>query len=750
MNLIPIMRQKKGVTCVTLGLIAVIFLLPTSSAYAGWFDVPAAAVQTIITVFLSNIFYVMGKLVAILAEVLNYAIYIRAGGDIPIVAATWKILRDFSNMMFVVILIYIAFATIFNLGNYVFQKMILRFVIVAVLINFSLVIGGLVVDASQVLSNIFLGSIGNLGDRLGAYLTPAALLPSTVGGAADLAGASIVSLLFSIILFGILLFSMAVAATFAIIRVPYIWALLIVSPFAWMSYTLPNAQSWWKKWWSLFIGWNLFLPVYLFFMYLGLLFLSKRDEVMVAIASNSSEPLLGLGNSVTFNLLFFYIFTAMVLLGGTWAATSTTKLLGGAGFEKGLGWARTFVKRTPWLGSRVGSLDSHEYATKKRFEQFQKGGFKNQYLNKVYGGQEGLERARSNVASRAPYNLQKQFTGEAKKRFDEFTEEYDTGKLNVETLRTRAATTKATTAEGYAYRKLAVQKGAVTDDTFKQTLRDLHNNPFAIQDIVKTAKDAKFAGIKDLKGIALDPTLGGSNFIPAKREILLHMAGDAKQASKFGSLEDIDKAVEILGKGSPEATKFLDDLAKVRPDLVFKYRAQNDLFSQPPLDATGKKSTMPTLYGTVRKALNTSPKDLASIPEDLWKSGEFKQALREKLYDQNTSQKNRNSLRSNIEKVLNEQGEEEKLKILNEVAPRTDFSDRQGGGNTNAQGQPRAQGQTGGRGQGTGGRNPIGFAPPTNRTGGQTVSYDIPEGINQSNVIDLRAAIQHDEDSENQ
>src|SRR3990167_11184467 len=191
---------------------------------------------------LTTVFTIVGNLVAIAAKGLNYAVFVRPGGNILVVETTWKILRDFSNMIFIILLIYMAFATIFDLGKYTFKDMIFRFLIVAILINFSLVIGILVIDAVQVLTNIFLGSIGNIGDRLGQYLSPGELLPlSDKIGATSLAGGGLVSLIFAVILSLIILFSMLVALAFAFIRVPFIWMLLIVSPLAWMSHILPNS-----------------------------------------------------------------------------------------------------------------------------------------------------------------------------------------------------------------------------------------------------------------------------------------------------------------------------------------------------------------------------------------------------------------------------------------------------------------------------------------------------------------------------
>jgi hypothetical protein len=662
----------------TIGLSAAAFLfLPAYFARAsdpGVFSLLTTPFSSILQYMAVWLFEIVGNLISIVAKALNYAVLIRAGGSIPVVAATWKILRDFSNMFFIVLLIYMAFATIFNQNNYRFQDMIGRFIFVAVLINFSLVLGNLVIDACQVLTNIFIGSIGNLGDRLGTYLNPIALLPNGVNPA-DLAASSLVSLVFALIMALIFLFSLLVAMAFATIRVPFIWGLLIVSPIAWMSNLLPNtknSQYGWKGWWSQFMGWNLFLPVYLFFMYLGLMFLSKRDEVISAVlqfdkvngTNPANTPLIStLTSGLTFNLLFFYIFAGVVMVGGTWAARQTTRLMG-SGFDKGYDWARFAV-------GRVTGYDAARKAGQQKYNEILAGtGSK---LPWVFSGTKQdatLNRLLRNEVG------QKGFIKEAEKATQRIEDEYDAGRLNVDQLRNQVQSTSANTAEGFAYRKLAIKKGALDDNQFRDALLSSEKNPFVVDALVKAAKDNKFDGIKDLKGIVFDDRFKGSNFTPAKREILSYMASDPKSASKFSSLEDVEKAVSILGgPGSPESRKFLNDLAKVRPDLVFKYKAkhatpENRLFAQPSdqdIEAGGKKSTMPTLYDTIRKSLNTEAKNIASMPDDIWKSGEFKTALRDKLFNQNVSPDSRKKQIQSLEKILNEQGADDKLAILNQA-----------------------------------------------------------------------------------
>lgn len=401
--------KKLGIIAVVIS-VGIFIFLPMHMAKAcvlGWDPLTTCITEGAFSLA-SMIFSLIGMLTAIAAKGLDYAVFVRPGGNILIVATTWKILRDFSNMFFIIMLIYMAFATIFDQGNYTFKDMIVRFVIVAILINFSLVIGNLLIDACQVFTNIFLGSIGNVGDRLGQFLNPSLLLPdpSKLNGA-DLAGGGLISLVFAIILSLIFLFSLLVAMVFAIIRVPIIWGLLIVSPLAWMSHILPSSKVWWSRWWSQFLGWNLFLPVYLFFMYLGLLFLSKRDEIIGAViqantaagaANPANAPLLqGLSSSLSFNLVFFYLFAAFVMVGGTWAATKTTQLMGGAGFEKGLAWARYTVGRVTGFDARK---EGYQAAASARFGQFRQEGFRNPTLNKIYGGKAGDERIKAGAMDR--------------------------------------------------------------------------------------------------------------------------------------------------------------------------------------------------------------------------------------------------------------------------------------------------------------------------------------------------------------
>jgi len=128
---------------------------------------------------LSIMFTVLGKLLAAMVVMLAWTINLRVYTNVPIIQESWKIMRDFANMFFIIVLIVMAYGTIFNMKGYDFRSLMPRFIIIALLINFSLVIGGLIIDATQVLNNTFLTAMGDISGRLGQGLNPTDLFPNS-------------------------------------------------------------------------------------------------------------------------------------------------------------------------------------------------------------------------------------------------------------------------------------------------------------------------------------------------------------------------------------------------------------------------------------------------------------------------------------------------------------------------------------------------------------------------------------------
>ncbi|MFH1990371.1 MAG: hypothetical protein ABIJ19_00755 [Patescibacteria group bacterium] len=202
----------------------------------------------------------------------------------PVVTLGWGITRDLANMFFILILLVIAFATVLKIQSYAIKQLWWKVLVAALLINFSLVIAGAVIDFAQILTGFFLnqitggGSFGTMTTKLASgmqilnFYNPAA--PNSFSGGITQFGASAIAAFLGIILtlVGLIVtvFVFGALVIFLIIRILYIWFLLIVAPVAWMLWILPSTSGYFKQWWDNFIKWTFFAPAYVFMMYLSL------------------------------------------------------------------------------------------------------------------------------------------------------------------------------------------------------------------------------------------------------------------------------------------------------------------------------------------------------------------------------------------------------------------------------------------------------------------------------------------------
>ena len=88
-----------------------------------------------------------------------------------VIDAGLKVTQGFVNMVLVLVLVYIALATILRLAGYETKKLLVTFVIVALLVNFAPVLVGLIVDAANISMQFFLDRIQEIGGNLSSRLT---------------------------------------------------------------------------------------------------------------------------------------------------------------------------------------------------------------------------------------------------------------------------------------------------------------------------------------------------------------------------------------------------------------------------------------------------------------------------------------------------------------------------------------------------------------------------------------------------
>jgi hypothetical protein len=134
-----------------------------------WF---AEGVLKTLTEIIKFINIMLVWLVGIIAQVMDLAIGVSLAGlsGIEMITIGWEITRDIANIFFIFILLIIAIATILRLESYGAKQLLAKLIIVALLVNFSLVIAFAVVDAANILALTFIKRIYPVSEKVAHIL----------------------------------------------------------------------------------------------------------------------------------------------------------------------------------------------------------------------------------------------------------------------------------------------------------------------------------------------------------------------------------------------------------------------------------------------------------------------------------------------------------------------------------------------------------------------------------------------------
>lgn len=243
----------------------------------------------------------------------------------PAVVAGFGASVHIVNIVFSVILVVMAIGTILNLKSYRINDLITKFIVVALLINFTLVIAGSVIDLANYLSLYFL----NLTQYSSAGGNIASAWVGIFSGVSNRAstGGTIGILLITILIDLLLLIAIAWAfgsILFSLIKRGFMMMfLLILSPFAVVAYLLPakGMGQWWEKWKQAFLK-NTFYGVYVAAgLYLGTVMLQSLCQNFNASNSGGSEVMSFMSGLMTSfmaaGFLIYMVLLADELAGGS-------------------------------------------------------------------------------------------------------------------------------------------------------------------------------------------------------------------------------------------------------------------------------------------------------------------------------------------------------------------------------------------------------------------------------------------------
>ncbi|MBA7642419.1 hypothetical protein ES703_50112 [subsurface metagenome] len=310
-------------------------------------------------------------LVGTSAHLLEWSMSLQVNLGNSLVTSGWQFILGLANLFFILIFIYIALSFILRLDTLRMKKALPNLIIIALLINFSLLLVGVFVDVATFFQNTILDVMTEEGkgltsttiealtggaNRLTTYLA-ITLGASMVGLAIPFAdivtmiatiGLSLAFLPNIVTGFFITFFNIIVALIFLfytvlfMARVIVIWLLAIFAPLAFMSYILPGTRKFFDQWIHALLSWSFLGIIALFLLMLGLKLIGGTMSGLTAIGGHEDLP-----QYIIFYTFFTIYFVISLIISKKLAPMGTEVVwkYGGMAINKGGAWGAQRFKR---------------------------------------------------------------------------------------------------------------------------------------------------------------------------------------------------------------------------------------------------------------------------------------------------------------------------------------------------------------------------------------------------------------------
>lgn len=312
--------------------LAVVVLIWPHPAYADVWDSVMSGIASLLLVFAGWIGWVALQLIGLLVEVAQFNNFIHA----PAVERGWVIVRDVANMFFIVILLLIAFGSVFRIEEYQYKKVLGKLLIMAVLVNFSKSITGFFIDIAQVVMLTFVNGFKEAaaGNFINGFHIADMFEFAESGTEAQAGSASAFLGAAALALITIIITTIVVAIYLIVflLRIIALWFLTIISPLAYLLSAFPgDARKYSSQWWDYFGKYATTGPILAFFLWLSLAVMQfGADATSYGFNVSDSEysiPAATVTKIGQADVMLSFIINIILLMGGLWM----TQQLGVAG-----------------------------------------------------------------------------------------------------------------------------------------------------------------------------------------------------------------------------------------------------------------------------------------------------------------------------------------------------------------------------------------------------------------------------------
>lgn len=364
-----IYNNKKRYSIFVFAIILASFLFGGFVFAADWDAHILDAFSILVYVVVAFFGKLIGVILGVFKEIVVYNEFAGAGlSESHPVAIGWSIIRDICNMFFVVVLLIISIGSILQIETYNYRKWLPRLVIMAVLINFSMMFSGMIIDVSQIVMLTLAAGIiklgeGNIFDMLGinhflsmnySQLQVAAKVGDILEGGEkeDLNAMNLaITIILALVTSFIALVVISAMAIIIGIRIVALWFLVILSPVAYLFSASPVGTKYASEWWQKFSQWVIVGPAMMFFIWLSLF--SFRATMQGMMAGGSDSARVGVAVIGSIPAMVAFLMASIMLMGSLVAAQSIGGLaakVAGSAFNK-------VTKTGTWAGRKFSGVN---------------------------------------------------------------------------------------------------------------------------------------------------------------------------------------------------------------------------------------------------------------------------------------------------------------------------------------------------------------------------------------------------------
>jgi hypothetical protein len=300
--------------------------------------------------------------------IINFAGTLNTMGATTAITTGWTVFRDLSNIVIIGMFTFIAIATILGNTEYGYKKMLSRVLIVAVLINFSLLFAKIIIDtgnftAYQVYQTIATspqfaasqtptqaGGAPGQFDIASAFLRPMGITSiwntqgvlqqfgQTANSGMQAFGLGLVGGLLLMMLALVLLYGCFLIASRAILLI----ILMVTASIAFASHlhpTLSDSEYGWKGWWKSLLNASLFAPLLMVFLAISLLIIKGASGIVISQGTQQGAIGAAVFNALTsptqaaagngWTVIMLYIFGIGLLFASFKLSSSFASTIGG-------------------------------------------------------------------------------------------------------------------------------------------------------------------------------------------------------------------------------------------------------------------------------------------------------------------------------------------------------------------------------------------------------------------------------------